>query len=299
MKSVLKHLISLFAISLIAVNAATPPEQVASALVHRILPEKSARFVCETIPSEGGRNVFEIESSDGKIVLRGDNGGSIASALNWYLKYYCLCDTSWCGDQLNLPDPLPVVPEKFRKVSPHEYRYAFNYCSYGYTMAFWDWPRWEREIDLMALHGINTPLMATGAEVVYRNVYRDLGIPQKDIDSFIAAPPFLPWFMMGNIDGWGGPNPREWYDRQEALQKKIMARALELGMKPVLPAFGGHVPAALAQKFPDAKIAKLKSWSGFPGVRVLDPTDPLFRQLGSRFAKESIKLYGTAHLSGE
>jgi alpha-N-acetylglucosaminidase len=101
---------------------------------------------------------------------------------------------------------------------------------------------------------------------------------------------------MGNIDGWGGPNPKEWYDRQEALQKRIMARALELGMKPVLPAFGGHVPAALSQKFPTARIAKLKSWSGFPGVNVLDPGDPLFRQIGSRFVRESVRLYGTAHL---
>ncbi|GAA5118648.1 alpha-N-acetylglucosaminidase [Luteolibacter yonseiensis] len=296
MNSVLKHLVAFFAISFTTLPAATPQEQAAAALVQRILPAESSRFICETVPPEDGRDVFEIESRDGKVVLRGNNGGSIASALNWYLKYHCHRDVSWCGDQLGLPDPLPVVPEKFRKVSPHTYRYAFNYCTYGYTMAFWDWERWEREIDLMALHGINTPLMATGAEVVYRNVYRDLGMSAKDIDSFIAAPPFLPWFMMGNIDGWGGPNPREWYDRQEALQKRIMARALELGMKPVLPAFGGHVPAAFAQKFPKAKVARLKSWSGFPGVHVLDPADPLFRQIGSRFVKEATKLYGTAHL---
>lgn len=296
MNSVLKQLILLIGFSVATVSAATPQEQAAAALVERILPGKSSQFIYETVPAEKERDVFEIESRGDKIVLRGNNGGSIGSALNWYLKYYCRRDVSWTGDQLALPNPLPAVPEKFRKVSPHEYRYAFNYCTYGYTMAFWDWARWEREIDLMALHGINTPLMATGAEVVYRNVYRDLGMSEKDIDAFVAAPPFLPWFLMGNIDGWGGPNPREWYDRQEALQKRIMARALELGMKPVLPAFGGHVPAAFTRKFPNAKVAKLKSWSGFPGVHVLDPTDPLFRQIGSRFVKESIKLYGTAHL---
>ena len=189
-----------------------------------------------------------------------------------------------------------MVSEKVRKVSPHQYRYAFNYCTYGYTMAFWDWARWEREIDLMALHGINTPLMAAGAEVIYRNVYRDLGLGEKDIDAFVAGPPFLPWFLMGNIDGWGGALSRGWYARQEALQKRIMARAMELGMKPVLPAFSGHVPAALKEKFPEAKIARLKSWSGFAGVHVLDPTDPLFRKIGSRFVSEATKLYGTAHL---
>lgn len=29
-------------------------------------------------------------------------------------------------------------------------------------MAWWDWGRWEREIDWMALNGINLPLALTG-----------------------------------------------------------------------------------------------------------------------------------------
>ena len=32
-------------------------------------------------------------------------------------------------------------------------------CSY----AWWDWERWEREVDWMALNGINLPLAFTGA----------------------------------------------------------------------------------------------------------------------------------------
>ncbi len=31
-------------------------------------------------------------------------------------------------------------------------------------MAFWDWERWEKEIDWMILHGINMPLMVIGEE---------------------------------------------------------------------------------------------------------------------------------------
>ena len=33
-------------------------------------------------------------------------------------------------------------------------------CSY--SMAFWNWTRWEQELDWMALHGINLPLAFTG-----------------------------------------------------------------------------------------------------------------------------------------
>jgi alpha-N-acetylglucosaminidase len=30
-------------------------------------------------------------------------------------------------------------------------------------MAYWDWARWEAELDWMALQGINLPLAFTGA----------------------------------------------------------------------------------------------------------------------------------------
>ena len=32
----------------------------------------------------------------------------------------------------------------------------------SYSMAYWDWNRWEAEIDWMALQGINLPLAFTG-----------------------------------------------------------------------------------------------------------------------------------------
>lgn len=33
-------------------------------------------------------------------------------------------------------------------------------------MAFWDWERWEQEIDWMALQGINLPLAFAGLAVM-------------------------------------------------------------------------------------------------------------------------------------
>lgn len=37
-----------------------------------------------------------------------------------------------------------------------------NVCTFGYSYAHWDWKRWEREIDWMALNGINMPLAFVG-----------------------------------------------------------------------------------------------------------------------------------------
>ncbi len=36
-------------------------------------------------------------------------------------------------------------------------------CSY--SMAFWNWSRWEQELDWMALQGINLPLAFTGQHI--------------------------------------------------------------------------------------------------------------------------------------
>lgn len=98
-------------------------------LVSRILGrEYVTQFVYEVIPpGPAGHDVFEIDASV-KPVLRGNNGVALASALNFYLKYNCNCSVSWgrngTGDQLNLPQPLPLPTTAKKMVSPVKYRYC-------------------------------------------------------------------------------------------------------------------------------------------------------------------------------
>ena len=53
--------------------------------------------------------------------------------------------------------------------------------------------RWEREIDWMALNGINLPLAFTGQEAIWQRVYSKLGFTDKDLDEHFAGPAFLAW----------------------------------------------------------------------------------------------------------
>ena len=85
------------------VSTEHPAAAAATALIGRVLGGRATDFSARIIPGDIGSSVFEIESVDGKIVLRGDNGVSIASALNHYLKNFARCHLSWCGDQLALP----------------------------------------------------------------------------------------------------------------------------------------------------------------------------------------------------
>ncbi len=262
-------------------------------LIKRTVPEISHSFIVEILDTKD-RDYFEIESKGDKIILRGTNGVSVASALNYYLKNYANCQITWHSVNLNYPKPLPKVSQKVVKETPYKYRYYFNYCTFNYSMSWWDWERWQKEIDFMALNGINMPLALTGQNSIWDRVYKKLGFNDKDLSTFYSGPAYFNWFWMGNLDGWGGPLPQSFMEKHEELQKKILERERSFGMKPILPAFTGHVPPSFKDKFPDAKLRKTK-WVDYPEVYVLDPQDKMFETIGTDFMKEMIATYGTDH----
>ena len=267
-------------------------------LIERVVPDYADLFEVEYLPKEGEADIFELEQCGDKIVLRGNNGVSVASALNYYLKNYAHCEYSWNASNLKFPDPVPTVPEKVRKETPYQYRHYFNYCTFNYTSSWWDWDRWQFEIDYMALHGINMPLAMTGQNAVWDRVYRKLGFSDEDMDKFFTGPAYFMWFWAGNIDAWCGPLPASWKEIHEKLQKQILARERELGMTPILPAFTGHVPPTFMKKYPEAKLKRL-NWEGrFDDPFVLEPDDPMFKTIGNMFMEEQIKTFGTDHFYG-
>ena len=268
----------------------------AYALIKRLIPQRANAFVVQQTLAKADHDVFEVASKNGKIILRGNTGVAVASALYYYLTEYCHCQVTWNGTNLNLPARLPLVKTKVHRETPYQYRYYLNYCTFNYSMSWWDWNRWEKEIDWMALHGINMPLAITGEEYTWYKVYKDLGFSDDDLKGFFTGPSYFSWFWMGNMDSWGGPLPMHWMEDHIALQKKIIQRERALGMKPVLPAFTGHVPASFKNKFPDAKL-KTTNWrNGFADTYILDSADPMFARIGKLFLQKQTALLGTDHL---
>lgn len=273
-------------------------QQAARALIQRVLPAHFQYFLVEITPKDSLQNDwFEIEQRGEKILLRGTSGVSVASALNYYIEHYAHgrinLQPATCPLQ-PAPCHLQPVHEIVHKSTPYRYRYYFNYCTFNYTMSWWTWERWQREIDFMAMHGINLPLALTGQNSIWQRVYRQMGFSDEDLASFFPGPAYFNWFWMGNLDGWGGPLPQSFMDGQEALQKLILERERSLGMTPILPAFTGHVPPKFKDKFPNAKL-KVTHWLDFPETYILDPEDPMFQQIGVAFLREMIRTYGTSH----
>lgn len=260
-------------------------------LLERIDKGASRKFVIERL--KGEKDFFELDQKGNKVVVRGNNYVSIATGINWYLKYYAGINLSWNGMKADLPEVLPPVLKKERHETDLKLRYDFNYCTFSYSMAFWDWKRWEQEIDWMALHGINLPLAMVGTDVVWKNVLEELGYTREEINAFIAGPGFQAWWLMNNLEGWGGPNPDSWYERQEELQKRILKRMREYGIEPVLPGYSGMVPHNAKDRL-GLNVADPGRWNGYPRPAFLQPTDPQFERIAALYYQEMTRLYGKA-----
>ena len=276
-------------------------------LLNRIDKGAAAKF--KTVLVKSDKDFFEIDqartrkgnstsaaskSATGKnnpIIIRGNSWVNIAVGINWYLKHHAGIHISWNNMNVKLPAVLPVVKQKERHETDLKLRYNFNYCTFSYTMAFWDWNRWQKEIDWMALHGINMPLAAVGTESVWRNMLLKLGYSEEEVGKFIAGPAFLAWWEMNNLEGWGGPLPLGWYKQQETLQKKILARMKEMGMKPVLPGYCGMVPHDAKQKL-GLNVTDAGRWNSYQRPANLSPTDSRFAEIADLYYKELTRLYG-------
>lgn len=268
-------------------------------MVARLLPDNTSSFVFEQLPSDS--DFFELEQGAGnKIVIRGNNGVSMARGLNYYLRNYCHKSVSWCGNNIDsLPDPLPVIKEKVRVAAAFPYRYYLNYCTYSYSMPFWDWAQWEEEIDRMALQGVNMPLMAVYSQyAVWQNTLKRLNFSEKEIQDFLPGAGYEAWWLMGNLEGFGGPVTQEFIDRQTNLELKMLKRMQELGMEPVFQGFYGMVPTLLKKKYPDARIKEQGLWQTLQRPAFLDPTDPLFDKISTIYYEEQNKLFGKVKFYG-
>ena len=311
MKKIYFLIISCLALCCACTKTETDPEVIAMrGLVDRVVPEYSKNIVLERLETDSAlltdgkvcEDRFELETQGKKLIIRGNNANSMAVGLNHYLKYYCKAQYSWFKEEaLELPATMPAVPEKVSFSARVPDRFFLNYCTYGYTMPWWDWSQWEHFIDWMALNGINLPLAITGQESVWYEVWSELGLTDEEIRSYFTGPGHLPWHRMQNIDRWGGPLPMSWLDNQKELQKQIVARERELNMKPVLPGFAGHVPAAISRIYPDAPLASLGDWAGFDSTywcTFLDPECELYAEIQKKFISKEIELFGTDHIYG-
>ncbi|CAH1395969.1 unnamed protein product [Nezara viridula] len=273
-------------------------EEIAESFNVTIIPHIKTTTHIKSHIKSNHRDFFRLKKMDDCVAITASSGVAAAWGFHYYLKEFLNCHISWDGDQINIPDELPDVD--IEVVANDRFRYYQNVCTTSYSFVWWDWKRWEREIDWMALNGFNLVLAFNGQEEIWRRVYLKLGLTDKEIDDHFTGPAFLSWNRMGNLRGWEGPLSKSWHNLSVNLQKKILSRMRLLGIIPVLPAFAGHVPRAFSRIFPSSNLTLLPDWCYFPDQYccpyIMAPDDPIFNKVGSLFLHEYIQEFGTDHI---
>ncbi len=275
-------------------------QQITSAardVVKRVLGRHADQFRFVVIPFSGTNDAFEVEAAGGKVTVRGNSVIALTRGAYHYLRHATRSQVTWSGRNLSLPKRLPDFLTT-RITSPYQYRLYYNVCAFGYTTAFWGWKEWEKELDWMALHGINMPLAMVGQEAIWQRVWNSYGLTNDELSDYFTGPAFLPWHRMGNINKHDGPLPQSWLDQSRELQKKIVRRMRELGMQPVVPAFSGFVPPTLDRHHSGVVTQKLASWADFDRscqTQLLSADSPLFSEIGKRFIEQYKKEFGQFH----
>ena len=227
---------------------------------------------------------FDYKVLNGKLHIEASSPVALCRGFYDYVKTNNNGIYSWSGNNVHLPKTIPAGTSK-RVDSPFPYHFNFNVVVYGYSTPYWDWTRWEKEIDWMALHGIDMPLALVGYEAIIARVWKKMGLTEEEINNYFVGPAHLPWMRMGNITGVDAPLNADWHRQQIALQHHILDRMKSLGMKPICPGFPGFIPKEFKRIYPDLNIIKTH-WGGAFNNYMISPSEDLFSEMSTAFIRE-------------
>ena len=237
------------------------------------------------------KDYFSVTANEGIVNVSANCYISAFHGIYCYLKIYCRVQLSWCGNRSINIDKLVMFSGEYKKEIKQKFRVYMNYCTLDYSMCWWDFSRWEKEIDFMAMNGINMPLAVIGSEAVLYETLMEFGFSEREALDSISGPAFWAWQLMTNIMGYLPPASKKYiYERLE-LGKRILERYVQFGMYPIQQGFSGHVPALIKKK-QGVKLYMQKGWNGFEKTAQLNPLDSFFKIFGLAYLNKLRELMG-------
>lgn len=284
----------------VAVTAQDTYDEVYGIIERRLGTEYKSWFTLELAANPKGTDYdyFELTNVGGKIHVKGNDGVSLATGINHYLKYYCNVNISQVGDQVTMPENIVAVDGTVFKETKAEVRYSYNYCTLSYSMAFWGKQEWRDELDWLALNGVNVVLDATAQEEVWRRFLGALGYEHADIKDYIAGPAYYAWAYMANLSGFGGPVHDSWFEERTELARENQLIMRKLGMQPVLQGYSGMVPTDIADfakgqyAITSSDIIAQGKWCSFQRPAMLVTTSATFDKYAELFYACQKEVYG-------
>ena len=107
-------------------------------------------FTLELAPHPNAKvcDYYELSNTEFGILVRGTSGVCLATGVNHYLKQYCNVHISQVGIQNKMPEKIVFLDKIVFRETKAKVRYAYNYCTFSYSMAFFGEKEWRKELDL-------------------------------------------------------------------------------------------------------------------------------------------------------
>lgn len=241
------------------------------------------------------KDFYEVSCDGEKLYVTANAVVPACTGIYDYLKKHCNVQLSWCANTCVNIKALVAFDGVMRREIEQKFRVYMNYCTLNYTMSWWNFERWEKEIDFMAMNGINMPLAVVGTEAVWFETLLEFGFSEKEALSTISGPAFWAWQLMTNIEGYLPPKNRKYVTERLELGRKILNRYIEFGMQPIQQGFSGFVPILMKEKYPEETIFEQRGWCTYPKTAQLDPTSEFFGRVGGTYLRKMKELFGNYH----
>ncbi|MFI8497138.1 alpha-N-acetylglucosaminidase [Streptomyces sp. NPDC085524] len=264
----------------------------ARASLERLLPRHAAQF---TLVADAGAaaDTFTVSGTAGAVTVRGRTGAALLTGVGWYLQHVAGADIGWPGDSIGmLPAELPAVPAPVTRSALVPHRYALNDTDDGYSGPYRTFEEHRRQIDLLALHGVNEVFVQVGAEYAYYRALQEFGYSAEELRRWIPGPGHQSWWLLQNLSGFGGPVSDHLLRERAELGGRLAEQLRSLGMTPVLPGYFGTVPPEFAARNPGAVTVAQGDWAGFDRPDWLDPSSPAFGKLAAAYYSAQRAVFG-------
>ncbi|WP_282144836.1 alpha-N-acetylglucosaminidase TIM-barrel domain-containing protein [Thomasclavelia cocleata] len=249
-------------------------------------------FSFELVDDDSINDWYEISDKEGKIHIRGNEGLSLTTGLNYYYKNYLNVHISEQTMQVKMPDELVKVNKVVKKETPYQVRYAYNYCTLSYTFAFFGEEQWQRENDWLALNGVNVVLDLAGQEATWIKFLMNFGYSFDDAKDWLSGPAYYAWQFMDNMESFGGPVPDGYVKDRLELARSTQRWKNSLGMQTILQGYAGMVPTNFGEYQPDVKIIKQGNWNGFSRPDMIATDSKEYDEYAKLFYEAQEFVYG-------
>ncbi|MEG1553715.1 MAG: alpha-N-acetylglucosaminidase C-terminal domain-containing protein [Rikenellaceae bacterium] len=218
-------------------------------LLERYAKEEVNRFDFEITDPQSTNDFFTVSSTKNKVYISGNNNLSLAAGLNFYLKEIANITLTPYQMNFTLPKDLVEITAPIRHQTEITTRTYLNEESYKGERIYWGVEEWQKEIDRMALSGVNMTYMPIGVGSVLRNALLESGCSEEQVSRFLPMPSYYCWWLQGLCDGGAEELPIWWYDKEKALHNFISTELRKWEIEVIAPGYNGiQTPSEISKE---------------------------------------------------